>query len=258
MPERSTYAPGTPSWVDIGTDVDAATAFYTGLFGWEAAAGPGEATGGYGMFHLKGKRVAGFGPQGNPGPPFWATYISVADVDATAAAVEAAGGEVVMEPGPVLEAGKMAVFRDPTGAFFSIWEPGDHIGAGLVKEPGTFCWNELNTRDVDAAEAFYSRVFGWVMDRHPMGESGSYTEFELDGTVLGGILDMNGRVPDEVRPHWNVYFAVDDCDATVAAAQALGGEVVVPPVDIETGRFALIRDPQGAHFGVIALKDPKA
>ena len=78
MPERSNYAAGTPSWVDIGTDIEPAKRFYGSLFGWESQdAGPVEETGGYGFFTKGGKLVAGYGPQQNPGPPFWSSYVNV-------------------------------------------------------------------------------------------------------------------------------------------------------------------------------------
>jgi predicted enzyme related to lactoylglutathione lyase len=148
MPEKTEYAPGTPSWVDIGTDVEPAKAFYSSLFKWDCQdAGPPEETGGYGFFLRNGKMVAGYGPQQNPGPPFWSTYVSVSDADATAKEAEAAGGTVVMAPMDVMDAGRMAVFQDPQGAFISAWQPSGHKGAQLVNEPGTLCWNELNSRD---------------------------------------------------------------------------------------------------------------
>lgn len=254
MPERSEYAPGTPSWVDIGTDIEAAKAFYGGLFGWGAQeAGPAEETGGYGMFTKDGKLVAGFGPQQSPGPPFWTTYISVADADATAAQVKEAGGQVVMDPMDVMTAGRMAVFQDPEGAFISVWQPGEHKGAQLVNEPGSFSWNELNTRDIESAKAFYSTVFGWECVTQEMGPGMSYTEVRIDGNSIAGVMDMTGRVPDMVPAHWMVYFTVDDTDAAVAKAQELGGAVMVPPTDIPPGRFAVVADDRGASFAVIKM-----
>jgi uncharacterized protein len=252
MPERSEYAPGTPSWVDIGTDVEAAKTFYGGLFGWEAQdAGPPEETGGYGFFVKNGKLVAGYGPQQNPGPPVWTSYVSVTDADETAAKIKSAGGQAVMDPMDVMSAGRMGVFQDPTGAFFSIWQPGDHKGAQLVNEPGSLSWNELNTRDVDAAKAFYTAVFGWECNTMEMGPM-VYTEIKLGGSPVAGMTDMR-NVPDEVPPHWLVYFAVDDTDATVAKAQELGGSVFVPPMDIPPGRFAVVADDKGAAFAVIKM-----
>ena len=251
MAERQRYEPGTPSWVDIGTDVDAARPFYGALFGWTSQdAGPVEETGGYGMFRKDDKVVAGYGPKQTPGPPFWSTYVSVADADKTAAAVKNAGGTALVEPMDVMTAGRMAVFLDHQGAPFSIWQPGEHIGAQLVNEPGTFSWNELNSRDIPGSLDFYTTVFGWDTETHQM-PMGSYTEFKLDGRSIAGAIDMTGRVPDQVPAHWMVYFSVDDCDASVAKVKDLGGTLVVGPFDLPVGRFAVVQDPQGAHFAVI-------
>jgi predicted enzyme related to lactoylglutathione lyase len=252
MPERSDYAPGTPCWIDIGTDVEPAKEFYTSLFGWDTQdAGPPEETGGYGFFLKGGKMVAGYGPQQGPAV-YWSTYIRVSDADQTAKEIEAAGGTTVMAPMDVMGAGRMGVFQDTEGAFIAIWQPENHRGAQVVNEPGALTWNELNTRNVEAAKAFYSRVFGWNPVTHTDGPM-PYTEFDLDGESIGGMLDMPPMVPAEVPPHWLVYFAVDDTDATVAKAQAKGGTVLAPAMDIPTGRFAVLMDPQGAAFGVIKL-----
>jgi len=258
MGERTSYAPGTPSWVDLGTDVESAKTFYTSLFGWTVEeAGPPEETGGYAMFTQGGKNVAGLGPQQNPGPPFWTTYVTVTDADATATKVKEAGGQVVMDPMDVMEAGRMAVFQDPEGAFFSVWQAGQHIGAGLVNEPVSLSWNELNTRNLDQAKQFYGEVFGWECVTQDMGGGMTYTEIKVDGNSAGGMMDMTGRVPDMVPAHWLVYFAVADTDATVAKAQELGGSVMVPPVDIPPGRFAVIADDKGATFAVIKMNEPQ-
>lgn len=251
MPERTSYAPGTPSWIDIGTDVDAATTFYGGLFGWTfESAGPDG--GGYGFFtNGAGRQIAGVGPQQNPGPPFWAHYVTVADADATAARVEAAGGTVVMPAFDVMDAGRMAIFQDREGAFFSVWQPGTNIGCEVVNEPGAFCWSELNSRDVDAARAFYPAVFDWgVTDSE--GDMG-YAEWKLDGESIGGLMPTPPGVPDEAPPFWLVYFAVDDVDATTAKATELGGSAMMPGMDTPAGRIAVLSDPQGAVFAVIAL-----
>lgn len=249
MPEITEYAPGTPSWADLGSpDIEASKAFYGALFGWEAA-DQGPEAGGYHIFMLRGQPVAGLGPAQNPGPPYWATYVAVADADATAAVVREAGGMAFLEPMDVLDAGRMAVFADPTGAPFSVWQPGAHKGSGLVNEPGSFTWNELNSRDPGAAAAFYARVFGW--DGKPYEGPMEYTTFEIDGRPVAGMADMRGRVPDEVPPHWLVYFAVAELDGATATVKEHGGSVLVGPMDIpDMGRFAVVADPQGAFFGV--------
>jgi hypothetical protein len=255
MPEPKQYAPGTPSWVDIGTDVEGAKEFYGSLFGWSAQdAGPSEETGGYGFFLKDGKMVAGYGPQQTPGPPFWTTYVSVADADETAKKVEQAGGTVVMAPMDVMGAGRMAVFQDPQGAFVSAWQPGEHQGAQLVNEPGALCWNELNTRDVEGSKAFYTEAFGWDSVTHTEGPM-PYTEFKVGGESIAGMMPMPPMIPAQVPPHWLVYFAVADTDASVAKATELGGAVRMPPMDVPVGRFSVLGDPQGATFAVIRLSD---
>jgi len=251
--EMTSYKPGTPSWVDLGSpNADESIAFYSGVFGWEIPEGPPEA-GGYRMCLLHGKPVAGLGPQMQPDiPPYWTTYVSVSDVDATVKTVESAGGQVMMPSMDVLTAGRMAVFADPTGAPFSVWQPGDHIGSSYANEPGSVSWNELATRNSDQAIVFYSDVFGWTADAQPMGDM-PYTVWMLDGNPVGGMMPMGDMFPPEVPPHWSVYFAVENTDATVAKITSLGGSVIAPPMDIPQGRFAAVSDPHGAMFSVIAL-----
>ena len=253
MPERSQYSPGTPCWIDIGTEIEPAKKFYTSLFGWETQeAGPAEETGGYGFFLKKGKLVAGYGPKMGEGPPYWSTYVCVTDADQTAKEVEAAGGTVVVPPMDVMTAGRMAVFQDPEGAFISAWQPGDHLGAQVVNEDGTLTWNELATRNADGARAFYQKVFGWDPQIHADGPM-PYTEYQVGGESIAGMMDMPPMVPAGVPAHWLVYFAVDDADAAVAKAEKLGASVLAPLMDLPVGRFATLQDPQGAVFAVIRM-----
>jgi predicted enzyme related to lactoylglutathione lyase len=255
--EMTSYKPGTPSWVDLGTtDPNAAAEFYGPLFGWTVQESQPN-TGGYRIAELRGKPVAGIGPlmQGQIDmgvPPNWSTYIATADADATGKAVAAAGGQTYMAPFDVMDVGKMGVFADPTGAAFGVWQAGTHLGAGIVNEPNTLCWNELQTREPDSAIPFYRDVFGWSANTQPMGPS-SYTEWQLEGKTVGGMMAMDENFPAEVPPHWEVYFAVDDTDATVKKAQDLGANVLVQPQDVPPGRFAVLQDPHGAVFAVIKL-----
>jgi predicted enzyme related to lactoylglutathione lyase len=249
MPEKDGYEPGTPMWIDIGTDVEGAKEFYGGLFGWEAQeAGPPEETGGYGFFTKNGKLVAGFGPQQSHGAPYWTTYIAATDADDITRRVEANGGTAVVEPMDVMTAGRMAVFQDSEGAFFAVWQPGDHKGAQLVNEPGTFYWAEYNARDTHEAERFYTGVFGWGV-KHSEGGPMPYTEWQLGGHSVAGMM----KLPDglDVPAHWLVYFAVEDTDAAVAKTKELFGSVVVPPMDSPAGAFSVLTDRQGATFAVI-------
>lgn len=260
MPEVSEYAAGTPSWVDLGTpDIEASVSFYGELFGWDVPESENaEQTGGYRQAMLRGKPVAGMMPLMQEGqPPAWSTYVSVDDADATAEKVKGAGGQVFAEPMDVLDLGRMAVFADPEGAVFGIWQPGTFPGAGIVNESGAVSWNELNTRDPDAAKQFYGTVFNWEARQFGEGDP-PYLTIHPGGAErgVGGIMDVRGRVPDEVPAHWMVYFAVDDTDATAEKAKELGGTVTFGPMDIpNVGRFALLTDPQGAHFSVITNPD---
>jgi uncharacterized protein len=247
MPE---YEAGVPIWVDLSTtDVKSAGAFYSGLFGWQAQ-DLGPEAGGYNMMLLNGKMAAGLGPTQGPGqPPAWSTYVKTEDAAATADKVKQAGGTVVMPPFDVMGQGHMGVFQDPGGAYFSVWQPGQHRGAEVVNDAGAFSWNELATRDIDGAKRFYAQVFGWGAETH-----GDYTEWKVSGRSVAGAMPMGDRYPPQVPPHWLVYFTVTDCDASAAKAQQLGGQVLVPPMDVEPGRFAVIQDPQGAVFGIIKYK----
>lgn len=256
MGERTSHAPGTISWTDLETtDQEGAKAFYGGLFGWEyAPAGPVEETGGYGMFTLRDKLVSGIGPlQNEEQPPVWSTYIAVDDADATIAKATEAGGQVAMPAMDVMDAGRMAFLIDPDGAFVGIWQAGRTTGAELVNEPGTLGWNELQCRDKDAALPFYESVFGYESEVMP-GEFGEYTVLNIGGKVVGGLVQMNEMWPEGVPPHWQVYFVVDDADASAALAKDLGGIVDVEPFDAPgVGRMGMLSDSNGTHFSIIAL-----
>jgi hypothetical protein len=246
-------APGTPNWVDLGSpDVEASKRFYGELFGWEATTSPEPEAMGYTMFSVGGKEVAGVGPLQSPDqPPVWTTYVATADADATATMVEAAGGKVLMAPMDVMDFGRMALFLDPAGAAFAVWQAGTHPGGEVFNVPGALTWNELTTRDPDSSKAFYSSLFGWTpSDADYAGTT--YTTWRLGGARVGGMMPMVGDAwPPELPNHWMVYFAVDDCDATAAKAAELGGAVSVPPTDIAPGRFAVLGDPNGAFFSII-------
>jgi uncharacterized protein len=256
--EMQSYKHGVPSWVDVGCrDPEAGAAFYSALFGWDVQAGPPE-VGGYAVAHLRGKSVAGLGPIPDPAtPPFWLTYINVDSADEIVEKVEANGGRVFLPPMDVLDVGRMTVFADPMGAILGAWQPGSHIGAELINEPNTSCWNELLTSDVEASKAFYGAVFGWgsMTHGHPddVPDAMAYSEWQLGGESIGGLMLKPPFLAGEEPSHWVVYFAVDDTDAAVEKATALGAKVTVPPTDIQPGRFAVIEDPGGASFAVIAV-----
>jgi uncharacterized protein len=268
MSGRDAYEPGVPCWVDtVDPDPEAAAAFYTGLFGWEAEdTMPRDSSRSYFICKLRGRDVAAVGsqpPRGAPADPVWNTYIWVESADGAAAKVSDAGGSVVVEPFESLDAGRMAIVADPGGAVFGVWQPGEHKGAQLVNEPGAWSMSALNTRDPEAAKAFYGAVFGWETETFALGDI-EITLWRLPGYV-GGELEQpvprdvvatmaamsNDQIPDEVATHWSVDFWVDDVDATADKAAALRGQVITPPYDLPVGlRQAVLADPQGAAFSV--------
>lgn len=253
--EIKSYEHGVPSWVDLGTaDLARAVAFYGTLFGWDVPDAP-EAGAGYRWAMLKGRKVAGFGPQVDPGAPYWATYISVESAADVAASVVDNGGRTIVSPRDVLDLGHVAVLADPQGAVFSIWQPGLHKGAALANEPGAFSWNELLTTDAVAATTFYSTVFGWEPETHgETGSPGSYTEWKVGGRAIAGMMATPPNMASGPAARWAVYFSVADTDAAVALVADLGGNLVMGPMDIEPGRFAVVADPAGAVFNVIAIQ----
>jgi uncharacterized protein len=258
MAERERYAPGTPSWVDLSTtDLQDALRFYGGLFGWEFE-DAGEEAGHYHQALVRGQRVAGISPLQPGAPPVtaWMTYLCGSDAGVHAAAIKDAGGTVMLDPMDVLGLGRMVVAQDPAGALFGIWEPQAHKGAQLVNENGAFSWNELMTRDVEAATRFYGAVFGHTFEQLPTDESGVYRLMQVDGQAVGGIWAMTDEVPPDVPASWMTYFWLDDVDAGFDRARELGGELLREPVDSPYGRFAPVRDPQGGVFSLIRGASP--
>jgi predicted enzyme related to lactoylglutathione lyase len=271
MPERDGYIPGVPCWVDTShPDPEAAVEFYRGLFGWEFEdVMPPGSEAKYFIARLHGGDVAAVGSIAEGAPPMatWNTYVWVDSADEAASRVRDAGGAVAVEPFDVMEFGRMAVFTDPEGAAFCVWQAGDHKGARVVNEAGSLNFNGLNTRDVAGAKSFYGSVFGWQTLALPGGfemwtlpgygdylerdnpdlrkmveESGGPKGFE---DVVASINPIGEDQPD-TPAHWNVTFAVDDADATAAKAADLGGTVIVPPLDAPWVRMTVISDPQGA------------
>ena len=261
MGKRTEYEPGTFSWIDLGTtDPKDAKRFYTELFGWEADDRPVPDSPPYSMMLLGGDEVAAIYSQPEPQrdagvPPNWFSYVTVESAEDAAAAAKEAGGSVHAEPFDVMEAGRMAVIADPTGAMFGVWEPRESIGATRVNDPGCLTTNELSTNDVAAATEFYERLFGWSIDPIDTGGAPPYWGIGHDGAANGRNGGVRELAPEQAEagtpPHWMPYFAVTSVDATAETASGSGGGVAFGPIEIPTGaRIAVLHDPQGAFFGL--------
>jgi uncharacterized protein len=250
MGEVERYPNGVFCWIDLGTtDVAGATAFYGGLFGWEfedQPAGDGDA---YTLCRLQGRDVAGIHRHDPDEGIGWASSVAVDDLEAATARARELGAAVLAEPFDVPGAGRTAVLRDPSGAVVSLWQPQGHAGAGLVNEVGTWTWNELATPDLAAAKAFYAELFGWGAQDIP-------GQFPRTSFSLGDLLVGGGHAPtpqEGPAARWTISFRVADADQSAERVQQLGGTVLLPPMDVPVGRFAIVADPAGASFSVAAV-----
>lgn len=256
MPHMKDFKTGMFSWSDLSTtDVAGAKRFYGELLGWsfeDMPAGGGHL---YSMARRDGEYVAAaselMAEQRQRGvPPHWMAYITVENVDAAAKKVEALGGKLVAPPFDVLDAGRMCVVQDPTGAMVSLWQATGHKGAGLMREPGALAWFELMTTDPAKAQDFYTQLAGWTTKTMDMGTM-QYTVAFVGEADVAGMMKADANVPS----HWLVYFTVADCDASAAKAGQLGAKTHVPPTDIpDVGRFSVLQDPQGAYFALVRFK----
>ncbi|TMK66426.1 MAG: VOC family protein [Actinobacteria bacterium] len=228
----------------VSSDPKQAQGFYTELFGWGTEVfKPGEID--YTMISTGGQSHGGFSKamEGAP-PPHWIGHVRVENVDETIEKAKSAGGKLAAGPFEMSEVGRIAIITDPQGAFISAYQP-ESDGPG---SEGVFVWDELGTTDVDGAQRFYGEVFGWSTT--DMGsEYGGYRIFQRGETRVGGLIAL----PDASMPAgWQPYVAVDDPDGTTAKANELGGSTLMEPMDVpNVGRIAVLRDPQGAVFGII-------
>jgi predicted enzyme related to lactoylglutathione lyase len=253
MPNLDKAVPNTVVWADLATpDVDKARAFYGELLGWSFTGGDDPRTGFYTEANRGGRRVAALWKKqaDEPGPSAWTIYIGTENADEAANKVQAAGGQVRQPPMDVMEHGRMALFVDPTGAAFGVWQPKKHTGAQVVNEPGSMAWHEVYTRDGAKAREFYQRVFGLKPQKMDGGGMEYWTLHNGDETVAG-LMQMDASHPKEVPAHWNTYFAVTDTDAAAKKVQQLGGKVFQPPFDTPYGRMSAVADPFGARFCLI-------
>ena len=248
------YPHGTFNWADTSsTDPTAAKQFYMDLFGWGNTDIPIGNDMTYTMFQHQGQHVAALS-QATPEaleqniPSHWSCYVAVDDVDALLPVVTANGGQIIFGPMDVFDSGRMAFFMDPTGAALGLWQARSHIGAGIVNTVGAMCWNELLTRDTEAAKAFYSVVLGWEFHG-----DGHYIHITNRGRNNGGMLEMDESF-GEMPPCWMPYFNVADIDAAMKRVEELGGKVITPKMEApDTGWFTVVQDPAGAVFYIMQL-----
>jgi predicted enzyme related to lactoylglutathione lyase len=253
MGKRTSYRPGTFSWVDLATsDPNAARSFYSGLFGWEPDDGDAADGVTYTTCRLGGEAVCGIFAMPEEmrdagAPSRWNSYVTVADADAAAARAVELGGEVVQEPIDVLDAGRMAILADTQGAALAVWQPRARIGAERVNDPGCLCMNELATGEYGPARDFYAAMFGWTMETiEPSGEAPELVFVHNEGTMNASFVPIEGGA----RPYWRPVFTVASTEAAAGRVRELGGTVVLEPLEFSDGSIATALDPLGAEFSL--------
>lgn len=242
-----------PAWVDLGTsDPDRAASFYSALLGWAVDPVDDPAAGGYRLCRSVHGLVAGLGPltPGLQDRSWWDVHLGTPDVDATAERVDAAGGDVLAGPIDVLGLGRLTVCADPSGAQFRLLEG---LAAEVFDAPGSLCWVERVTDDVEGFADFGKKAFGWRTQR---GETGYVTLTTPNGSPAVGL--RRPTAPCESTVHWIPYFAVDDVVSAVARAAAAGATVLREVHPVPAGKAALIADPTGAVVGMATLDSAPA
>jgi predicted enzyme related to lactoylglutathione lyase len=264
------FAHSAPCWVDVQlSDLEAGKRFYGGLFGWTFRAGDGmpfaDALSG-------GRLVAGLAAKKDGRmPTAWGVHFATDAVRTTVAAIREHGGQVITDPVRVGRAGIVAQAADPGGAVFGLWQPEEREGFEKWREPGSFCWTEVHTRQPDRVDPFYEEVFGFLgTDLDEAGGDAPGTAGAPAGlrmwspegsepgpdTAVGGRRVITDAFPAELPSHFLTYFAVADCDAAAELAVRLGGRVSAPPSDVPYGRTAVLHDDQGALFAVLRPHEP--
>ncbi|MFC8680469.1 VOC family protein [Microbacterium ureisolvens] len=269
MPEPRTYPAGVPCWVDVtAPDLEAATRFYGGLFGWEFHdAMPPGAPGAYLIATLDGEDAAALAAGDRAE---WMSYIATEGVDATATAVANAGGRVLEAPEDAGPGGRMATCADPQGAVFRLWQPRRRPGAQVANVPGAWNFSDLHAPDPAAAQRFYRDVFGWEVSADlgaGMFRLPGYGD-HLASTIDPGIHERQasappgfadvvaGFTPSDESARWWIIFTVADRDDAVAQVEALGGRVH-SATDTAWTREAIVADPAGAKFVVSQFTPPE-
>ena len=255
MANIDAHPAGSFCWIELHTsDQNAAKSFYNALFGWEAHDNPMGPDSYYTEFKLQGREAAAGcsllpDERSESIPPYWMIYITVENADVAVAKAQDLGGKPFGPAFDVMDAGRMAIIKDPTGAVFCIWQASKNVGIRIAHVHGTLCWADLSTHDVKRASDFYSGLFGWQVAADPKDTSG-YLHIKNGEHFIGGIPPTKYSQPG-VPPHWLAYFSVDDVDATANKAKDMGAKLFLPPMSMEgVGRMSVIADLQGAVFAI--------
>ena len=242
-------------WADLATtDKKSAIKFYTDIFGWKSI--ENDTVIDYDMFTLQGKAVAAvceMMPELKKAeiPPYWMSHIAVDNIEKYIAKVEDCGGTVIS--GALMTAGDNGLFaliQDPENALIGLWEGKTHKGAAFTKINSTLCWVEHAGRNASLSVPFYEKVFSWTSKTENFGDM-PYTTFYSGGEPVAGLYIMNSDM-DSIPCHWLPYFMIENIELAIEKTKKYHGSILMPKLFIEhVGFFTVIRDPQGAVFGLI-------
>lgn len=242
--------PGRFVWHDLmTTDAASSQRFYGSLFDWRIEERPMQGFV-YRMIHCGPGPIGDIVEEKRIPLSHWMPYVAVDDVDKSAAAVTAAGGSVFVPPTDIPMTGRFAVVADPCGAYLSIYR-GLPASAGFdpdLEVPGRICWNETYATDDDAAQKFYTKVFGWQPEIKDLGPAGLYRVQMIRGKQAGGLM----KHPMPGMPScWVVYFLVVDLAAATKKARDLGAKAMMEGIPIpEVGMFSMLTGPDGSMFAL--------
>ncbi len=242
---------GMPTWIDLMTpDVDAARAFYQAVFGWEYDIG-GQEYGGYTTARLGQRMTAGMvstQPDAAQQSAAWGLYFASDNLEADVARAVELGAKVVSSAMVVGEFGSMATCEDPSGATFSFWQAGQHVGSQVTDEPGSAAWYELYAPSAHQARDFYIALLGATADPMPGGME--YYVLKHGTQELAGIMQIDPAWGN-FHPQWVTYFLVANTDETAVVITQHGGKILGNIDDSPFGRLAAVMDPSGAYFKII-------
>ncbi len=256
MSEIKNYTPGTFCWTDLAVkDLAKEKKYYANVFGWGSQDLPAPDTdeAPYSLLQVDHKSTCALYPEHDhhKQAPQWLTYISVENVDETIKKANEAGGTLITPAMDVMDAGRLAVLQDPTGARFAVWQAKEFVGAEIQETAGSVCWRELITSNVDVAGKFYASIFGWEPKVSDKGDR-KYLLFSKGKELVCGMMAPPER---GIPTHWITYWETNNCDQTVEKAKRFGGHVIKGTTEIkDVGRFAILLDPEGAEFGVHEFK----
>lgn len=250
------HEPGSLCWMDLATtDQEAAKKFYGELFGWGAKDSPMGENQFYTMFSIDGREVgAGYTLAEHQRAmgmgPHWMPYVATESADASVKRAEELGAKIIAPAFDVFDAGRMAMFEDPTGAKLCVWEAKKNVGSRITGVEGTLMAADLVTRDQDKASEFYEKMFGWQVSKEDEEPEHRYYHFFHHGEFIGGIPPAN-FAPKGVAAHWQIYVQVANCKASEAKAKELGARIYMPTMKVEdVGWMNIVADPQGAAFAM--------